>query len=58
MLLSFSLIFGVLAGLPAVHGESVIVPGAHWTDTSGNSLQAHGAGIIKAWVPYTSVPPF
>ncbi|KAI1795999.1 galactan 1,3-beta-galactosidase [Ganoderma leucocontextum] len=47
MLLSLSLIFGVFAGIPAVRGQSLIVPGAHWTDTSGNSLQAHGAGIIK-----------
>ncbi|KAM5539007.1 hypothetical protein V8D89_007230 [Ganoderma adspersum] len=47
MLLSVPLIFGVLAGLPAVRSQSVIVPGAYWTDTSGNSLQAHGAGIIK-----------
>lgn len=27
--------------------ESVIVPGAAWTDTSGNTIQAHGAGIFK-----------
>ncbi|PIL23873.1 hypothetical protein GSI_13624 [Ganoderma sinense ZZ0214-1] len=47
MLLSLPLIFGVLAGLLEVRGQSVIVPGAQWTDTSGNSLQAHGAGIIK-----------
>ena len=47
MLSSLSLICGVLAGLSAVRGQSVIVPGAHWTDTSGNSIQAHGAGIIK-----------
>jgi len=27
--------------------ESVIVPGAPWKDTSGNSIQAHGGGILK-----------
>jgi hypothetical protein len=26
---------------------AVIVPGATWTDTSGNVIQAHGAGILK-----------
>lgn len=26
---------------------NVIVPGAKWTDTSGNSIQAHGAGMLK-----------
>lgn len=25
----------------------VIVPGATWTDTSGNVIQAHGGGILK-----------
>ena len=24
-----------------------VVPGATWTDTSGNVIQAHGAGILK-----------
>lgn len=27
--------------------QNVIVPGATWTDTSGNVIQAHGAGILK-----------
>ncbi|KAH8107144.1 glycosyl hydrolase [Cristinia sonorae] len=27
--------------------NNVIVPGATWTDTSGNLIQAHGAGILK-----------
>ncbi|EEB91510.1 hypothetical protein MPER_10115, partial [Moniliophthora perniciosa FA553] len=26
---------------------AVIVPGATWTDTSGNVIQAHGGGILK-----------
>ena len=26
---------------------NVIVPGAKWNDTSGNSLQAHGGGFLK-----------
>lgn len=26
---------------------AVIVPGATWTDTSGNVIQAHGAGLLK-----------
>ncbi|TBU32365.1 galactan 1,3-beta-galactosidase [Dichomitus squalens] len=52
MLFSLSLISGVLAGLTAVRGQSAIVPGALWTDTSGNSLQAHGAGIIKVGSTY------
>ncbi|KAJ3016070.1 hypothetical protein NUW54_g888 [Trametes sanguinea] len=30
-----------------VRGQSVIVPGAPWKDTSGNAIQAHGAGILK-----------
>lgn len=25
-----------------------IVSGATWTDTSGNAIQAHGGGILKA----------
>lgn len=27
--------------------QNVIVSGAAWKDTSGNSIQAHGAGILK-----------
>jgi len=26
---------------------TVIVPGATWTDTSGNVIQAHGGGFLK-----------
>ena len=36
-----------LALCTAVLGESVIVPGAPWVDSSGNTIQAHGAGIMK-----------
>ena len=31
---------------------SGIIPGGSWTDTSGNSLQAHGAGLIKVGSTY------
>ncbi|ETW82990.1 glycoside hydrolase family 43 protein, partial [Heterobasidion irregulare TC 32-1] len=30
----------------------VIVPGATWTDTSGNVIQAHGGGILKVGSTY------
>lgn len=30
-----------------VSHAAVIVPGATWTDTSGNVIQAHGGGILK-----------
>lgn len=38
-----------VAGLVAsiATAESVIVPGAAWTDTAGNIIQAHGAGLLK-----------
>ncbi|TDL28900.1 galactan 1,3-beta-galactosidase [Rickenella mellea] len=29
------------------YSDNVIVPGATWTDTSGNAIQAHGGGILK-----------
>ncbi|KIJ27418.1 carbohydrate-binding module family 35 protein [Sphaerobolus stellatus SS14] len=41
---SLVLLFGAI-GLS--YAENVIVPGAPWTDTSGNSIQAHGGGILK-----------
>ncbi|KAF8973856.1 galactan 1,3-beta-galactosidase [Flammula alnicola] len=31
---------------------AVIVPGATWTDTSGNVIQAHGAGFLKVGTEY------
>ena len=45
MLLSL-LLYIQLAVLSA-HAESWIVPGAPWTDTSGNTIQAHGGGFIQ-----------
>src|SRR5690242_20485667 len=29
-----------------------IVPGGSWTDSSGNSIQAHGSGLIKVGSTY------
>ncbi|KAI0341845.1 Arabinanase/levansucrase/invertase [Trametopsis cervina] len=37
----------VLSLLTAARSETQIVSGALWTDTSGNPIQAHGAGILK-----------
>ncbi|KAL5534523.1 hypothetical protein ACEPAG_986 [Sanghuangporus baumii] len=46
----------VLSALSAwaalVSAETVIVPGAAWTDTSGDIIQAHGAGILKVGSTY------
>ncbi|CAL1704333.1 unnamed protein product [Somion occarium] len=43
-----SLLFAFLTTLlPFIRAQNVIVPGATWTDTSGNVIQAHGAGILK-----------
>ncbi|KAJ8454635.1 hypothetical protein ONZ51_g12914 [Trametes cubensis] len=36
-----------LAAFLGVNGQSLIVPGAPWMDTSGNPIQAHGAGLLK-----------
>lgn len=36
-----------LVRLTLVVAENVIVPGAAWTDTSGNLIQAHGGGFLK-----------
>lgn len=33
--------------------NNLIVSGATWTDTSGSTIQAHGAGILK--VMYTNL---
>ncbi|OBZ75230.1 hypothetical protein A0H81_04432 [Grifola frondosa] len=41
------MILPLLLGLHLARAQSVIVPGALWTDTSGNAIQAHGAGILK-----------
>ncbi|THH21295.1 hypothetical protein EW146_g239 [Bondarzewia mesenterica] len=40
----------LLASLHAV--AQVIVPGAAWTDTSGNVIQAHGGGFLKVGSTY------
>jgi len=41
--LASSLLVSYLCAL----ADSVIVPGATWVDTSGNVIQAHGAGILE-----------
>lgn len=43
---------GILSALAATYA-AVIVPGATWTDTSGNVIQAHGAGILKVLIFFT-----
>ncbi|TFK40885.1 glycosyl hydrolase [Crucibulum laeve] len=51
MLVSSVLSIFSLVILSACSRAVVIVPGATWTDTSGNVIQAHGGGILKAgWV--------
>nr|GAT43613.1 galactan 1,3-beta-galactosidase [Mycena chlorophos] len=44
--------FYALLALCSTALAAVIVPGAAWTDTSGNSIQAHGAGIIQVGSTY------
>lgn len=50
---------GVLAGLaiptPARAATAAITPGVMWTDTAGNRLQAHGAGIFTVGSTYYMV---
>ncbi|PPQ64764.1 LOW QUALITY PROTEIN: hypothetical protein CVT26_002708 [Gymnopilus dilepis] len=41
--------------LPLLARAAVIVPGATWTDTSGNAIQAHGGGFLKSL--YDSIHP-
>lgn len=36
-----------LVALSVAARAAVIVPGATWTDTSGNVIQAHGGGFLK-----------
>ncbi|KNZ78141.1 hypothetical protein J132_01666 [Termitomyces sp. J132] len=43
--------FLVLAAALATEG-AVIVPGAAWTDTGGNVIQAHGGGFLKVSSTY------
>lgn len=40
-------LLSLLSLVAATFAETVIVPGATWTDTSGNPIQAHGAGMLK-----------
>lgn len=40
-------LLSLLSLVAATFAETVIVSGATWTDTSGNPIQAHGAGILK-----------
>ncbi|KAI5830107.1 glycoside hydrolase family 43 and carbohydrate-binding module family 35 protein [Schizophyllum commune Tattone D] len=42
----FSLLAGALS-LAIAAQAAVIVPGAAWTDTDGNVIQAHGGGFLK-----------
>ncbi|GLB36530.1 putative glycosyl hydrolases family 43 [Lyophyllum shimeji] len=51
--MNFSLVslLGFVA-LSTVTYAAVIVPGATWTDTSGNVIQAHGGGFLKIGSTY------
>lgn len=42
----WTLLTASLPFISSVVSESVIVPGAAWTDSSGNDIQAHGAGLL------------
>ncbi|KIK70399.1 carbohydrate-binding module family 35 protein [Collybiopsis luxurians FD-317 M1] len=44
--------FGYVLSAIALTQAAVIVPGATWFDTSGNVIQAHGAGILKVGSTY------
>src|SRR3954468_507267 len=49
---------GMLVALttsPAVAATETITPGTQWTDTAGNRLQAHGAGIFTVGSTYYMV---
>jgi hypothetical protein len=45
MLLSQLTLFS--SAISSALAASWIVPGAVWTDTSGNKIDAHGGGIVK-----------
>ncbi|KAI0705850.1 glycosyl hydrolase [Cytidiella melzeri] len=47
MLSLLKVVPALLSLFAAVRAETQIVSGAAWTDTSGNLIQAHGAGILK-----------
>ena len=42
-----ALLLPTLSLLLPAYAQNQIVSGATWTDTSGNVIQAHGAGILK-----------
>ena len=46
-MLSLILLQVVLLAASVLAQNNLIVPGAAWKDTSGNAIQAHGAGILK-----------
>lgn len=50
---NWTVILAALLSCTSVLGEAVIVPGATWVDTSGNVIQAHGAGIMKVCLSLT-----
>lgn len=37
----------LLLAITGILAASWIVPGAVWTDTDGNKIDAHGGGIVK-----------
>jgi hypothetical protein len=39
--------FGTLIGVSNVLAATWILPGAVWTDTAGNTIDAHGGGIVE-----------
>jgi len=48
------LIFFAFRGVQIAHAAvpTAIIPGGSWTDSSGNSIQAHGKGMIKVGNTY------
>ncbi|KAF4572546.1 hypothetical protein EYR40_004380 [Pleurotus pulmonarius] len=46
MIFSSYVLLAIASLFPLAH-SAVIVPGATWTDTSGNVIQAHGGGFLK-----------
>ena len=44
---NWTVLLAALLSCTLAFGDAVIVPGATWVDTSGNVIQAHGAGIMK-----------
>jgi hypothetical protein len=52
LFLPLVLVFLGLGNLPAHAAAVPITPGTVWTDTSGNTIQAHGEGITKVGDTY------